>query len=561
MSSRREDTDAGGWRRFSEDRTLQAVLAVTVAAVLVRLVDLGARVAHWDEGRVAWWIVHYVETGTHEYRAIVHGPFLPIVNGPIFEAIGATDFSMRLVVAVVGGLAPAVALLFRERLRDAEVLALAALLAANPILLYYSRFMRNDVLVAVFLLAALGAFVRLVDSGRTGYLYAGVAFLALGLTAKENALIYIVCWIGALGLLLDHRLFRSGPRHAGRIAGGHARRVIGAAWRYKLPLFLAFLEAFLILLFFYAPRSGSAGALALDNVVTSPGILPALLEETFLGSWDKLVGQWGGAQENPYLEFLAHFLETMAAGAIAVSALAVFGFLLDRYDDGGPRDLVALGGYWGFVSVLGYPLGTDIKAPWIVVHAIVPLAIPAAVGLAYVCRETRDAYESHDRPAVVGGVVILLLVSGAVLAPAWEANVVQPTDRDNQLVQYAQPAGDVKPTLKEMARLSESNQGTDVLFVGEKLVDGDTEARRHPPCIKWFDALPMPWYLEKDDVSVECAMNATSLETTPGERPPVVITRGSETSAVDAALGSGYRSETYEMRLWGTETTFFVRRS
>jgi uncharacterized protein (TIGR03663 family) len=213
------------------------------------------------------------------------------------------------------------------------------------------------------------------------------------------------------------------------------------------------------------------------------------------------------------------------------------------------------------VSVLGYPLGTDIKAPWIAVHAVVPLAIPAAVGLAYVGRETRDAYESHDRTALAGGVVVLLLISGAVLVPAWEANVVQPTSRNNQLVQYAQPAGDVKPTLQEMASLSRSNQGADVLFVGEKLVDGDSEARRHPPCVKWFDALPLPWYLEKDNMTVECATNVTSLRERSGETPPVVITRKGQRSAVDAELGSNYRSETYEMRLWGTETTFFLRRS
>ena len=104
--------------RTSLDRTTLAVLAIAALALLARLVFLGERVAHWDEGRVGYDILRYVATGAWEYRPIVHGPFLPQVNRFVFELLGASDFTARLVVAVVGGLFPLSALLFRERLRD-----------------------------------------------------------------------------------------------------------------------------------------------------------------------------------------------------------------------------------------------------------------------------------------------------------------------------------------------------------------------------------------------------------------------------------------------------------
>src|SRR6056297_2220217 len=110
--------------RFDDRRrALQAVLAITALALAVRLVGLGVRIFHWDEGRVAYWILRYHESGQFAYRPIVHGPFLFIVNDWVFSIpfLGASDFSARLIVALVGGLLPLSAWLLRDRLRDAEV--------------------------------------------------------------------------------------------------------------------------------------------------------------------------------------------------------------------------------------------------------------------------------------------------------------------------------------------------------------------------------------------------------------------------------------------------------
>ncbi|MBH9803998.1 TIGR03663 family protein, partial [Clostridioides difficile] len=65
-----------------------AVAAITAGAVIARLVGLGHRVFHWDEGRVGYWTLRYMESGVFEYRPIIHGPFLPLVNSRIFTLLG-----------------------------------------------------------------------------------------------------------------------------------------------------------------------------------------------------------------------------------------------------------------------------------------------------------------------------------------------------------------------------------------------------------------------------------------------------------------------------------------
>ncbi|WP_115864003.1 flippase activity-associated protein Agl23, partial [Halorussus litoreus] len=199
-------------------RVRVAVAAIALLALAARFYGLGARVAHQDEARVAYWAYRYAESGVYWYRPAVHGPFLALTASHLFDLFGTSDLAMRSLVALAGGLLPLVALLFRGRLRDSETVAMAALLAANPLLLYYSRFYRNDVLLAGLMLAAVGFFVRAYDDRRSVFLYAGTAALALAVTTKENALVYPVCWAGAALLLWDRRLL---VQQAGQRAGQH----------------------------------------------------------------------------------------------------------------------------------------------------------------------------------------------------------------------------------------------------------------------------------------------------------------------------------------------------
>lgn len=521
-----------------EDRGTQAVLALAFVALVARLVLLDARPSHFDEGRVAYWTLNYVETGEFHYRYIIHGPLVQHAGAALFGLVGASDFASRLPVALVGGALPLVTLWLRHRLSTVETVGLAFFLALNPVLLYYSRFMRSTVLVAAFCFVAFAAFVRVYDGFGARYLYLGAASLALGFVAKESAILYVLCWLGASALVIDAKLFRVGGEESGvswtrkRTAAFHERFAgrgeILSDWalRWVGHGAAACILFVVLFVFFYAPRGGEWVGLydVLGNPLLLPEMLGTLADQVTTG-----YGYWfGGGSERTLQDLLGslrYLLEPIAGYAGPLIGLAVAGFFLERYVSDDPRQLVLGCAYWGFVSIPGYALGTDINNPWILVNALVPLAVPAAVGLATIVDAGRDALATDDEVSAAVVAVLLLLVTGSVVAGAATGVYTNTTDPDNPLVQFAQPSAEMRPAVDRLVEVSRRTDGTDAIVYDTtgNLVDMQTEAPRRPACLTWFNALSLPWYLEAHDVAVECADAPAAL---PDTLPPVVITTG-----------------------------------
>ncbi|MEF8773784.1 MAG: flippase activity-associated protein Agl23 [Halobacteriales archaeon] len=580
-------------------RAWQALLAITTVALLARLAGLGYRPMHFDEARVAYWALRYAETGYFEYRSIIHGPFVQHVDRWLFVLVGANDFVARLPVAVVGGLLPLSALLYRDHLRDSELVGLGALFAVSPVLLYYSRFMRSDVLVAAFMFVALGALLRLGATRRPRYLYLAAAFLALGFASKENAAVYVVAWLGAAALVVDTGLYR--PRRAdsgvSRLTAGVRRlredpnrtRALLRRWGGHGLGAAALLFALALLLF--APRGGAAGGVGLGRALTAPAMVPDLLSET---AWDVAegFGRWFGGAAEPhcrkdlivagYACFLGRFLETMLQFAAPLSLLAVAGFLRERYAAARSRNLVMFATYWGVASVLGYPLGMDIWAAWPVTHALVPLAVPAAVALGALLRAGADVPAAVSRsgadlrgalkPRSVAAVLLAVLLVGYSGAVAVEASYFDARERDGEtdMVQYAQPSGDMRPGLRAMRAAVAGNEGLDVLYYGDRYYLADETVMDRPPVPwsqtgAWFDRLPLPWYTEAFDASVRSVDDESALDRALQQPPPVVVTEPGDADAVAARL-DGYERYRYDLRAHldgpgrGTTAVIFVER-
>ncbi|MFB6311408.1 MAG: flippase activity-associated protein Agl23 [Salinirussus sp.] len=630
---------AAARERFRSVGIVRVIIAITLVAIAARVVLLGARTAHWDEARVAYWIVHTLETGDFAYRRIIHGPLIQHVNRWLFAVVGPSDFLMRLPVAVVGGLLPLSVLLLREHLDDDELVILALFLGFNAVLVYYSRFMRSDVLVAAFMFVGLGCIVRFYDTRRWRYVYGLGLATALGFAAKENALVYVLTWAGAAALLADQALYR--PRNytsgyallrASWLArlGGRLRAlpwqmserlrgdgtheslsqrlsavlsdardpgtVPGQVTRWLLHPIGALLVFLVVIVFLYAPRgAGEAGlyyppgsdaaVLGLWEAVGRPTALPGFALDTLADTAGQFA-EWITQSSDPscrkdniidgWLCFLGQFLDVMRDHAFLLSGSGLLGLVYERYGRARSRNLVMFAGYAGVVSVLGYPLGTDVFGAWIVVHAIVPLAIPAAVGLAAVYRWGRDAALSGDDvgAAVVGLILILLVAQvGVSLATGVYIN---DTDYRNSLVQYAQPGDDLDPMIAAMERAAaESDSGPDVvLYYGET---GDNRSERRalvatepgwregdlltkPACAEWFNALPLPWYFQTTGVNVTCETESADLASQAGPTGPGVIITVSndQTVPVEALRSASYGGQTYRLRSTGAEVTVYI---
>jgi uncharacterized protein (TIGR03663 family) len=520
------------------------VAVVALLGVGLRLFGLGARPFHWDEARVGYWSLRFLHTGAFEYRPVAGGPFLYVVERFALPEVGATDFGARLPVAVVGGLAPLAALLFRERLSGTGVFALAVALAVDPVLLYYGRFLRGDVPLAAFALLTVGLVVRLADTGRRRYLYGAAVAFALALSTSAFAVGVVACWLTAAALTFDHaRLFGDGDDARARLS---ALGRSAAAW--ATPLARAFLLWFVTVVFLFAPRGDGVG-------LWNPATLPAAVEAATTGAVRKFFGvrvaDRAYEAAHPLIPYVLSNAELLAVASLSVVALALGAFLHDRYWRERPRPVVAFCAYWGFVGLLVFPVVTEVDAPWVAVHVVAPLSVPAAAAVASLVGHARDAGERGDAATVAAVALVLLAAVAQVGVVAGTNAYGQPTP-DDALVDYAQPADDVGEVV-ERAERADEGPGTDLLYYGSPFhLEAESAADAPPVPDEWGNRLPLPWYAEAAGVETE---SATALEGNESV-PPVVVAKPGARDALSSRL-DGYESEEYRTALWERRVVVF----
>jgi uncharacterized protein (TIGR03663 family) len=548
-----------------------ALLCLAAIAVGVRLYALGARVFYYDEVWFGYWVIQTIEHGDWTYRPILHGPFYARVNGIVFQLLGANDWTARLVPALMGGLLPLSAWLFRKRLDRAEVLALGVILAANPILLYYSRFMRKDLPLAALMLLTLGFLVRAADTGRLRYAYAAAFSLGWAFATKESVLLWLLAWAGGAVLVLDRRLLRA------RDTAGGPRDVIARGWtrlgrsvsHWNVHLGGTALLALAVVVYAYAPRAGETRSVGLWQALGGEfGQLPTVLDAATAGALHKALSYWisGGIQGHPYLPYFQDTVRTLLAGALGICLLAAVGFLWDRYGGERPRDLVGFNTYVGGAAIVGYPLANNLPVPWSTIHAVVPLAIPAAVGAVAVLRW---AGVGTDQPADLGSrgpdrrrvarLVVAVVLLGALFANAVAVGIqtsyVAPhespiEDGGSEIVYYAQPPATLREPIRQIYRVAaDGGDDTDVLYVGRPLTSPYAPADTLPADASWhlhrplvLGRIPLPWYTATAGADVADVDGAAAIGEDP---PPIVVTTPARRDGVAHALGPAYTGTLY----------------
>ena len=253
-------------------------VTLVVIGLMMRLWDLGARAMHHDESLHALYSWKLSNGEGFAHNPMMHGPLQFEVNAALFFVLGDSDLTARILYAFMGTALILTPFLFRSRLGRLGALFAALMLTVSPAMLYYSRFARNDILMAVWTFGIVICMWRYFDEGRNRYLYISAALLALMFATKESAYM-VVAMMGLWSFLMAMQPSLSRTWATMEIQGVSPpvalSRLVDSVW----SAFLDVLDE--------SRRGGPAAFMVFLIVVTLPmwSAFAALFQETPLLSW------------------------------------------------------------------------------------------------------------------------------------------------------------------------------------------------------------------------------------------------------------------------------------
>ncbi len=399
-------------RGYRPDRVTAIVLALASVALAMRIVELGARAMHHDESLHAAFSWYYAEGRGYAHDPLMHGPLQFHAIAGAFQLLGASEAVARIPAALAGTALVASPLLLRRWLGGTGTVAVATLLALSPALLYFSRFARNDVPIALLTLLLVVAIWRYREGrdetadataahGGLRWLLLAAAALALSFTAKESA----------------------------------------------------YLAAAALFVAIYLPLYSSLGS-------NPEGVYSGLWES--LDYWVAQQDVQRGGQPGFYYLLLLPVYESLAL----VVGLAGGAWLLWRGDR-----LTRLLVWWFVAMLIGLSLAGE-KMPWLTVHLALPLALLAghAAGQALpplVSVLARPGAPTRAWPAAGVGAALVLALGGLVLRTGTAVSYGHPDTPVEPLI-YTQTSPDVPALAREIEAYAEaSGQGRELPLVVE----------------------------------------------------------------------------------------------
>ncbi|MSQ22392.1 MAG: TIGR03663 family protein [Dehalococcoidia bacterium] len=182
------------WARWE----VWAFVIIVVLALGLRLWALGARAIQHDESLHAIYSWYIYEGRGYTHDPMMHGPFKFYATAAVYWLLWANDATARLLPALFGTALVAVPIMLRRRLGRTGTLVTSLLLALSPTMLYFSRFARDDMYMAVWALLLVAFMWGYLDTRKSRYLVLSSVALAFAFSTMEN--VYIV--VAVLGSYL-----------------------------------------------------------------------------------------------------------------------------------------------------------------------------------------------------------------------------------------------------------------------------------------------------------------------------------------------------------------------
>jgi hypothetical protein len=176
-------------------------LGLLALALILRLWELDGRTIHYDEAIHFYYAWRLSNLEEYIHSPWMHGPFQIEFTALILNLLGDTDFTARLGYVLFGTALVGLPYFLRDHLGRTGALVAGVLLALSPTLLYFSRFGREDIIIAFWTTGLLVLAWRYIHEGKDYYLYLAAAVLAFMFATKETAYFVVLAFGALLGLL------------------------------------------------------------------------------------------------------------------------------------------------------------------------------------------------------------------------------------------------------------------------------------------------------------------------------------------------------------------------
>jgi uncharacterized protein (TIGR03663 family) len=395
-------------------RTEAAAWAVLIALnLLTHFWSLGERAMSHDESLHAFYSHELAVKGEFKHDPMMHGPLLFDVSALAFLVLGESDAVARVYPAVMGIALLGAVFALRRYLGRLEALLAAALLTLSPSVLFYGRYMRNDVVISVYSVLWIFAAFRYLETRRPRFLYLMTLWMALCFCTKETSFIFgaiMGAWFVGLGLLRSlRRRERLGDSASLELA------------LFMLSLALPFVAAFAHLFAgsnprdFDSPDAVRRSLFAIAALLATSALLATQGLRRVLGTWARSMLLFWSIAATLFTTFFTNVPRGIVSGVVGslgywlaehstgrggqpwfyylllgalyeflpllVGTAAILALLRRRAGHGRRARFAAFLALWGVASLVAYSVAGE-KMPWLMVHVAVPFCLLGGLGLA-----------------------------------------------------------------------------------------------------------------------------------------------------------------------------------
>lgn len=179
------------WAAAGLDWEKGLYLIFLVVAVVSRLVMLGDRVVSHDESLHTQYSYQYYNGDGYRHTPLMHGPFLFHFTAASYWLFGVSDFSARLPAMLFGVILVGLPWLLRPWLGRKGALTASFLLLISPYMVYYGRYIREDIFTMVQVPLVVWASFAYLRKREDRYLWWFAGALACLFATKEVSYLYV----------------------------------------------------------------------------------------------------------------------------------------------------------------------------------------------------------------------------------------------------------------------------------------------------------------------------------------------------------------------------------